>query len=382
MDFTISEEHRLLAQPVRRFVQEELIPLERSGHELPADLQQSLRRRTWDLGLFMMHVPQEYGGGGVDTVGMCLVLEETAQTAVEADYIFGIDQPVNLLFYGNDAQKAKYLDPVVRGEKYFGFALSEPNAGSDAQAIQTTAVRDGDNWILNGSKLWISRMWVADFAVVFAVTDKLKRARGGITAFIVEKGTPGFEVLRLVPVMEEPSSRGPTELSLKDVVVPAENVLGEEGFGFRIAQARLGAQRAYIAARCIGAARRALDLAVSYSKQRITFGEPLASRQGIQWMLADAALEIHAAHLMTLECAWRWDQGLPMRAETSFAKLFASEMVCRVIDMSMQIHGGLGYSKELPLERLYRRMRLYRIGEGASEIHRNVIAKQLFMESA
>lgn len=382
MDFTISEEHRMLSQTVRRFVQEELIPLERSGHELPAEVQQALRKRTQEMGLFMMHVPTEFGGGGVDTVGMCLVLEETAQTAVEADYLFGIDQPVNLLFFGTDAQKEKYLYPVVRGERYFGFALSEPNAGSDAQAIQTTAVRDGDNYILNGAKLWISRMWVADFAVVFAVTDKLKRARGGITAFLVEKDTPGFDVLRLVPTMEEYSSRGPTEISIKDVVVPAENILGEEGFGFRLAQARLGAQRAYIAARCIGAARRALSLAVNYSKQRVTFGEPLSSRQGIQWMLADAALEIHAAHLMTLDCAWRWDQGLPMRSETSMAKLFASEMTCRVLDMAMQIHGGLGYSKELPLERLYRRMRLYRIGEGASEIHRNVIAKQLFIESA
>lgn len=382
MNFAISDEQRMLVQTVRRFVQDELIPLERSGSELPRELQQQLRRRTQEMGLFMMHVPPEFGGGGIDTVGMCLVLEETAQTAVEADYIFGIDQPVNLLFYCNDEQRKKYLDPVVRGEKYFGFALSEPNAGSDAQAIQTTAVRDGDNYILNGSKLWISRMWVADFAVVFAVTDKQKRARGGITAFIVEKDTPGFEVQRLVPVMEEPSSRGPTEISIKDVVVPAENILGEEGFGFRIAQARLGAQRAYIAARCIGAARRGLAMATAYSKQRHTFGEPLSSRQGIQWMLADMALEIEAAHLMTLECAWRWDQGLPMRSETSMAKLFASEMVCRVLDQAIQIHGGLGYSRELPLERLYRRMRLYRIGEGASEIHRNVIAKQLFIESA
>jgi acyl-CoA dehydrogenase len=380
MDFTIPEEHRMLAQTVRRFVQDELIPLERQGGELPSDLQQSLRKRTQDMGLFMMHVPTEYGGGGVDTVGMCLVLEETAQTAVEADYIFGIDQPVNLLFFGTEAQKEKYLYPVIRGEKFFGFALSEPNAGSDAQAIQTTAVRDGDNYVINGAKLWISRMWIADFCVLFAVTDPVKRARGGITAFLIDKETPGFEVVRQVPTMDDLTSRGPTELSLQDVVVPAENVLGEEGWGFRIAQARLGAQRAYIAARCIGASRRALEMAIRYSKQRVTFGEPLANRQGIQWMLAEAAIDIQAAHLMTLECAWRWDQGLPMRAETSMAKLFASEMVCRILDMAIQIHGGLGYSKELPLERLYRRMRLYRIGEGASEIHRNVIAKQLMMD--
>jgi acyl-CoA dehydrogenase len=380
MDFTIPEDARMLQQTVRRFVQEELVPLERGlGEELPRAEQQRLMQLAKDTGLFMMHVPTEYGGGGVDTLGMALVLEETAKTIVESEYLLGIDQPINLMFNSTPEQKEQYLYPVVRGERYGGFALSEPNAGSDASGIQTTAVRDGDNYVINGAKLWVSRMLIADFCILFATVDKTKRARG-VTAFYVDKGTPGFSVVRPVETMGENHSRGPTELLFENCVIPASNRLGEEGQGFKLAQARLGAQRTSIAARCVGVSQRALDMTLAFTKQRITFGEPLSSRQGVQWMLADAAMQIHAARLMTWHCAWKWDQGEDVRKEASMVKLYASEMSGKILDLAIQLHGGLGYSKELPLERMYRQNRMMRIVEGASEIHRNVIAREIMRD--
>lgn len=380
MDFAIPEEMKMLQQTVRRFVQEELVPLERGlGEELSREEQQRLRKLAMDTGLFMMHVPSEYGGGDVNTLGMALVLEETAKTIVESEYILGIDQPINLMFNSTPEQKEKYLYPVVRGERYGGFALSEPNAGSDASGIQTTATRDGDNYIINGSKMWVSRMMIADFCILFATVDKTKRARG-VTAFYVDKGTPGFQVVRPIETMGENHSRGPTELVFDNCVIPASNRLGDEGQGFRLAQARLGAQRTSIAARCVGISQRALDMSLAFSKQRVTFGEPLSSRQGLQWMFADAATQIHAARLMTWHCAWKWDQGEDVRKEASMVKLYASEMSSRILDMAIQVHGGLGYSKEMPLERMYRMNRMMRIVEGASEIHRNVIARELLSD--
>ena len=380
MDFTIPDDLRMLQQTVRRFVQEELVPRERElQEELPSDEQQKLKQMAKDMGLFMMHVPTEYGGGGVETLGMALVLEETAKTIVESEYLLGIDQPINLMFHSTPEQMERYLYPVVRGERYGGFALSEPNAGSDASGIQTTAVRDGDTYVINGAKLWVSRMLIADFCILFATVDKTKRARG-VTAFYVDKDTPGFEVVRAVETMGENHSRGPTELVFQNCVIPASNRLGEEGQGFRLAQARLGAQRVSIAARCVGVSQRALDMALNFSKQRITFGEPLSNRQGIQWMFADAAMQIHAARLMTWHCAWKWDRGEDVRKEASMVKLYASEMSSRILDMAIQVHGGLGYSRELPLERMYRQNRMMRIVEGASEIHKNVIARELLRD--
>jgi acyl-CoA dehydrogenase len=382
VDFTIPEELRLVQHTVRRFVQEEMAPLENVYEEgMPYEEELRWRKRAREMGLFMMHVPVEHGGGGVNTLGMALVYEEVEKTTLGADFILGIDQPdpVSIMGVGSDALKERYMYPAIRGERYWGFALSEPGAGSDAQGIQTTAVRDGDEWVINGTKLWISRMRVADFAIVFAVTDKEKRARGGISAFIVDKGTPGFEVSRAVRTMDEAVNnwRGPTELSFRDCRIPAGNLLGAEGEAFKIAQGRLGAQRTAIAARCVGLAERALDMAMAYAKARQTFGAPVATRQGIQWMFADAAVQIHAARLMTYHCAWKWDQKQDVRLETSMVKVFATEMACRIIDMAMQVHGGMGYSKELPLERMYRHARLYPIGEGPTEIHKDLIARLL-----
>ncbi len=382
MESAIPEELRAIQATVRRFVQNELVPLERRHPDgMPYEEEMHWRQRARDIGLFMMHVPPERGGSGVNTLGMALVFEETAKTTMAADFILGIDQPDPVAIMGNASPeiRERYLAPAIRGERYWGFAMSEPGAGSDAQAISTTAVRDGSDWVINGTKLWSSRMRIADFGIVVAVTDKEKRGRGGISMFVVDRDTPGLTISRIIPTMgERPNDmRGPTELHFDNVRVPGWALLGGEGEGFQIAQARLGAQRVHIAARCIGMAERALEMAIDYTGTRRTWGEPISSRQGIQWMFADAAVDIHAARLMTYHCAQRWDAGLDVRLEASIVKLAASEMVTRVIDMAIQVHGGMGYAKELPLEQMYRHARLFRIVEGASEIHRNLIGRML-----
>ncbi|HEV7268225.1 MAG TPA: acyl-CoA dehydrogenase family protein [Falsiroseomonas sp.] len=382
MDFTIPEELRAVQETVRRFVQRELVPIEQDYPDgMPYDEELAWRKRARELGLFMMHVPESYGGSGINTLGMALVYQETAQTTLNADFFLGIDQPnpVALMSHGSEEVQRRYMMPAVRGERYWGFAMSEPGAGSDAQAITTSAVREGEDWVLSGTKLWISRMAVADFAVVLAVTDKAKRGRGGISIFLVDRDNPGMRVSRVIRTMGEElhDKRGPTELEFVDCRVPGWGLIGQVGEGFRLAQQRLGAQRITIAAQCLGGAQRALEMAIAYTQQRRTWGEPVANRQGIQWMFAQAAMDIHAARLMTYHCATRWDAGQDVRLEASMAKLAASEMVSRVVDMAMQVHGGMGYAKDLPLERIYRRARLQRIVEGASEIHRNVIGKLL-----
>jgi alkylation response protein AidB-like acyl-CoA dehydrogenase len=382
MGFAIPEELRAVQATVRRFVQSELVPLE---HRYPDGMlyeeEMRWRQRAREIGLFMMHVPPDYGGSGINTLGMALIFEETAKTTMAADFILGIDQPdpAAIMGRGSPEIRERYLAPAIRGERYWGFAMSEPGAGSDAQAISTTAVRDGSDWVINGTKLWSSRMRIADFGIILAVTDKEKRGRGGISMFIVDRDAPGLTISRIIPTMgERPNDmRGPTELKLEDVRVPAWALLGEEGNGFKMAQERLGAQRVHIAARCIGMAERALEMTIEYTRMRRTWGEPIASRQGVQWMFADAALDIHSARLVTYHCAERWDAGEDVRMEASMVKLAASEMVTRVIDMAIQLHGGMGYAKELPLEQMYRHARLFRIVEGASEIHRNVIGRLL-----
>jgi alkylation response protein AidB-like acyl-CoA dehydrogenase len=382
MDFTIPSELVAVRDTVRRFVQRELVPLERQYPDgMPYEEELRWRKRVRDMGLFMMHTPEKYGGSGINMLGMALVFEETARTTLAADFLLGIDQPdpVALLSSSSSEIRERYMMPAVRGELYWAFAMSEPGAGSDAQSITTHAVRDGDGWVINGTKLWSSRMRIADFAVVLVVTDKQKRGRGGMSMFIVDKNNPGMTVSRMIRTMgEEPNDwRGPTEVSFVDCRVPGWALVGTEGQGFKQAQARLGMQRISIAARCVGVADRALDLAIAYTKERKTWGEPVANRQGIQWMFADAASQIYAARLMIYHCAQKWDSGEEARMETSICKLVASEMVSKVVDMAIQVHGGMGYTKDLPLEKMYRASRLQRIVEGASEIHKNIIGRML-----
>jgi len=243
--------------------------------------------------------------------------------------------------------------------------------------MQTTAVKKGDQWVINGRKIWISRAHVADFIIVMAVTDKEKRARGGITAFLVDKGTPGLILQRQIPVI---GGHAPWEIVFEDMTLPESQVLGPVGQGFAPMQLRLTVRRLEIGSWCVGTAQRCLDMMVEYAKQRVTFGQRLADRQAVQWFIADSATDIYASRLMTYHGAWKFDQGEDVRQEASMLKIFATEMATRVADRAMQVHGGMGMSKDLPLEFIYRRLRPMRIFEGPTEIHRWVVARSLLKD--
>jgi len=274
-------------------------------------------------------------------------------------------------------QRERYLIPYAQGTKRSAIAISEPGAGSDPAGMQTTAVKKGDQWVINGRKIWISRAHVADFIIVMAVTDKEKRARGGITAFLVDKGTPGLILQRQIPVI---GGHAPWEIVFEDMALPESQVLGPVGQGFAPMQLRLTVRRLEIGSWCVGMAQRCLDMMVEYAKQRVTFGQRLADRQAVQWFIADSATDIYASRLMTYHGSWKFDQGEDVRQEASMLKIFATEMATRVADRAMQVHGGMGMSKDLPLEFIYRRLRPMRIFEGPTEIHRWVVARSLLKD--
>jgi acyl-CoA dehydrogenase len=292
--------------------------------------------------------------------------------------IMGVHQSIGMkgiVIYGTDEQKERYLPDLCSGKKLAGFALTEPDAGSDAQAIRTRAVRDGDHFVLNGTKHFITNGAQADFAIVFAVTDPEKKAQGGITAFIVDKGTPGFSVGKNQRTMAGDTSQ--VELIFSDARVPATNIVGTEGFGFYAAMKFLNTGRAYIGALCLGIAEYCVRIATEYAKDRKTFGKPIGKYQAVQWMLADSAVEIEAARWMTYRLAWLCDQGEEPMRESSMVKLYNTEMVNRVADRAVQIFGGMGYLAEGPVERIFRFVRMLRIVEGTSEIQRLVIARTM-----
>ena len=387
MEFQLDDTQRLLVANVRRFVREEIVPLEAvldpDGFELPTEHRERLIGMTKSMGLYNMAVPVEFGGGGIDVTTQALLHEEMSQhRAGLYATCYGVFGGAGMaqLFDAPDEIKEKYLYPTLRGEKHGFFGLSEPSGGSDpARAIQTKAVKDGDDWVLNGSKLWISGADSADYGLVFARTDAAA-GRAGITAFLVDTDTPGFQVRRVVHVLR--SSHYPTELTLDNVRVPASHVVGTVGGGFALANDRLTRNRIPYSAECVGVAVAAQRLAVEYSKHRVTFGEPLASRQAIQWMLVDNEIDIRTSRWLTLSAAQRADGGKPFRFETAMAKVTSTEAVGRVIDRSIQIHGGLGVSKDLPLERWYREARIRRIGEGPSEVQRVIMARDLLSGDA
>ena len=387
MDLQLSDEQRLLVQTVRRFVREEVAPLEADldpdAYELSHADDERLTAMTKEMGLHNMSVPEELGGGGVDITTQALLREEMSQhRAGLYTPCYGVFGGAGLaqLYDADEDIKERYLYPLLRGEKVAFFGLSEPSGGSDpARAIQTKAERDGDDWIINGSKLWISNADVADFGLIFARTDP-KAGRAGITAFIIEKGMPGFEVRRIVHVLR--STHYPTELTFDNVRVPNRNVVGQVGGGFALANDRLTRNRIPYSAECIGVAVAAQRMAVEYSKHRVTFGEPLASRQAIQWMLVDNEMDIRTSRWLVLAAAQRADGGKPFRFETAMAKVQATEGAGRVVDRAIQVHGGLGVSKDLPLERWYRELRIRRIGEGPSEVQRVIMARDLLSGDA
>ena len=386
MDLSLTQEQEMIIGLVRRFVREEILPLELKldpdADALDAADRDRLISKTKEMGLYGLDIPPEYGGPDIDLVTRTLIAVEMSQhRAGLYAPCYGVFGGAGLaqLFEATEEQKDKYLYPTLRGEKRGFFGLSEPSGGSDpARAIQTRAVRDGDNWIINGSKLWISGADRADFGLVFARTDSSK-GRNGVTCFIVDADTPGFHVRRIVHTLR--SAHYATELQFENMVVPASNILGELNKGFAIANDRLTRQRIPYAAGCIGVAIKAQEMALEYVPQRETFGAPLSSRQAIQWMLVDNDIDIKQSLWIVLEAAEKAQRGDPFRKEAAMAKLVATEAGGRVVDRCMQMFGGLGVAKDLPLERWFREMRIRRIGEGPSEVQRHVIARELLGSS-
>jgi len=380
--FTMPDELRLLGEQIRRFVQEEIIPLERQldpdAPDLPDEDFARLSAKTKAAGLWALGAPEQYGGGGLDTFSMCVALEEMSQHRMglynPGCGVFG-RYPPPAIWAGSKTQIEKYAVPTIRdGVKTF-FAITEPSGGSDpAGAIQTRAEKRGDHWVLNGRKVFISRAHNAPWGIVFARTDKGK-GRAGISCFILEKGTPGFTA---TPIRTIRTSAIPNDVVFEDCEIPAENLIVQEGQGLDLAFDLLVKNRFPYSACNLGIAVAAYKLAVEHAKHRSTFGAPLSQRQAIQWMLADALVEIRATRWLIWEGAWKADRGEDARVEASIAKLYSSEVLGRVIDAAVQIHGGYGVSKEFPLERWYREARVRRIGEGPSEVHRMVIARSLF----
>lgn len=377
MEFAIPEELKRLRESARRFVAEELMPLEPQygqEHDIPDDVRARLQARAKDLGFWAFDLPVEYGGGGVGALGMCLVFEELAQCNVPAFRAPSVFTPYlgPVLFRGNAEQKEKYLMPVIRGDKRTCFALTESSGGSDPTSMATRAVRDGSGWVINGNKTFITGADKADFIQLFARADG--KGREGVTCFLIDKGTPGLSLGQSFELM---SPDHPWELILDNVRLPGSQVVGEVGRGWELAREFLDKGRLIHGPKAIGRAERALKLAVDWANQRKTFGAPLASRQAIQWMIADSEVELHAARLMTYHAAWKADQGLDYHAEASMVKLHADEMMLRVVDRAIQIHGGLGLSRELPLELMYRDARSRLITEGSQEMQRMIVASEI-----
>lgn len=381
MDFTIPESLRMLSSSVRDYVRRRLEPLAQQV-EREDRIPPEILREMAALGYFGLPFPEQYGGAGVGELGYCLALEELGKTNAAYTNILGAHcslASTAIYLAGSEAQKQKYLAPLARGEKLASFALTESNAGSDAAALQTTAVLKDSGYVLSGSKIWITNGPVAGVIVVFAATDRAKGARGGISAFIVESSFPGFKVGKIDEKMGLRGSQT-AELIFDDCWVPAENLLGPEGAGFLTAMKTLDLARISLGAGAVGSAQDLLERSIKHAKARVQFGRPIAANQGIQWMLAELAVQIHAARLMVYQAAWKADRGERVSREAAMLKLFASEVAGQAADMAVQIHGGLGYMKEMGIERAYRDARILRIYEGTNEIQKLVIAEELLKD--
>ena len=374
MNLELTEEQQMLQKSVREFAESEVWPRAKENDE-KGHFPHDLFRKAAELGLTGVAFPEAEGGAGFDHVAYSIVIEEISRCCASTGVILSVQ---NSLFcdpihrYGTEGQKKKFLLPFTRGEKIGCYALTEPQAGSNAAALQTKALKKGDSYVINGTKAWITNGGVADAAIVYVNTDPAKGEKG-ITALVVEKGTPGFRVGKEEKKLGI-SATACSELIFSECEVPTANRIGNEGEGYRVALSTLDGGRIGIAAQATGIAQGAFEAALKYAQERMAFGHPIAQFQAIQFMLADMATEIDAARLLVRKAAWKQDTGSRFSLEASTAKLFASEMATRVAHKAIQIHGGYGYSREYPVERAYRDARITEIYEGTSEIQRLVIA--------
>jgi acyl-CoA dehydrogenase len=386
MDFTLTEEQQMIVKATRDFVRDELMPheqaVEQTG-ELRKELLGELKAKAIEAGLYAANMPTEVGGGGLDTVTWVMYEKELGRTSYILHYAC-VARPSNILMACEGEQRERYLLPTVRGERTECLAMTEPDAGSDLRGMKTSAVEKGGDFVLNGTKHFISHVDHADYVILFAATGEEGVPRGDgprgkrklITAFLVDIGTPGFEVL---PGYKNVSHRGYTNsiLHFTDCRIPRSAVLGEVHKGFELANTWLGATRLQVAATCLGRAERALDLARQWAVDRVQFGQQIGKFQGVAFKLADMAVELRAAELLTLEAAWKLDRKTATDMDISIAKLKATEMLAMVADEALQIHGGMGLMADLPLERIWRDARIERIWDGTSEVQRHIISRAL-----
>ncbi len=380
MDFALTDEQRLIVETTREFTEKELMPheedVERTG-QVPPELVDAIRRKSIEAGIYAANMPTEYGGAGLDNVTMALVDRELGATSYALQYI--VHRPSNILQACTGDQVDTYLIPTTRGERVDCLAMSEPDAGSDVRGMKCTATRDGDDWVINGTKHFISHADLADYVILFAASGEEETPRGTkklITAFLVDYDAPGFE---LVPGYNSVSNKGYHNfiLNFDDCRVPAAAVLGRPHEGFEVANEWLGATRLQVAAICLGRARRAIELATRWAVDRRQFGQQIGKFQGVSFKLADMQTQYEAAELKTLQAAWKMDQGTMTDADAAMAKILATEMCQFVTDEAIQIYGGMGLMDELPLERMWRDTRVDRIWDGTSEIQRHIISRSM-----
>ena len=382
MNFNLPEELQMLKDNLRRFVDTELIPIEREtmdGNEMKPGMQAMLEEKAKGLGLWMFDVPEEFGGLGLGALAKAVMWEELSRTIAmpsRGASLFG-PRVSPILYYLNDEQKDRYLFPTIRGEKTNCFAQTEPEAGGDPGGMRTTAVRDGDHYVINGQKRFITGAGDADFMQVVAATDREKGSRGGLTVFLVDKGTEGVTLLRQQELMV---GDRPWEILFENVRIPVENRVGEEGDGMKAAQSWLTEGRLRHGARGVGVIERCLELAASYANQRSTFGAKLATRQTVQNMLVDMYQNMHQLRLMVYDASWRVDQGEDVRNQSFMCKYFGDEKGFAAADRCMQIHGGMGLTTDLPIERFFRDQRSFIITEGPTEVLKMALSRQVLRQ--
>jgi len=386
MTIDVAEEHRMIIDLVEKFVDNELMPLERVVMEREAsgepvslikEEEATLLEKCKKLGLWALDAPEPLGGAELPTTVMLAIQERLRRTVTP--FIFPPDSPNlhMLMDVATPEQKEKYMRPYAQGEMKSCIAISEPGAGGDPAQMRTRAVREGGEWVINGRKIWVSNVPSSDFVILMAVTDPDKGARGGITAFIVDKGTAGFNIEREISML---GGARTYELAIEDLHLKDSQVLGEVGQGFAPMQKRLTVRRLEMGAMCVGIASRALQMMCEHTQQRETFGQKLSDRQAIQWWIADAAIKIHAARLMVMDAGQKQDRGEDVRTVASMVKVFATEMATEIVDQAMQSFGALGMAREMPFTIMSQRLRLTRVYEGPSEVHRMVIARRTLKE--